>query len=286
MSKRGIFKGAWDAFYEFFFPKSVRWYRYPNKSVKYFRYPSPGSEPINQEMNYFDYKTAYRDSIHNIRYITDLHPQDQSFMTVGHSFSSTIEERLISTGCLDPKNAKDAKAVETAKENYQKEFGVSVDQRFVVDEIKVNDVPLDTREGIAQSLRVFLSKRRDVNAQESYSNNLDDIYIAPSFYHFKTFDYQADDPVLRQARLDLEYYLEEITEKRKNLGEIRVFQGDANFWKILDNSFSTENIRLVQSKVGDTVTELDPNVIERGRHQQEFHRHGTVVFPVKSETIN
>ena len=49
----------------------------------------------------------------------------------------------------------------------------------------------------------------------------------------------ADDPVLRQTRLDLEYYLEDITEKRRNLGEIRNFVGDANFWKILDNSFST-----------------------------------------------
>ena len=38
---------------------------------KYFkiRYPAPGSEPINHELHEVDYKTAYRDSVHNIRHL-------------------------------------------------------------------------------------------------------------------------------------------------------------------------------------------------------------------------
>jgi len=44
-------KHAFDAFYDFFFPKSVRWYRHPDKRVRLHRYPAPGSEPNDQESN-------------------------------------------------------------------------------------------------------------------------------------------------------------------------------------------------------------------------------------------
>lgn len=48
--------------------KSVRWYNLPNPEYRQFRYPSPGSEPIFHSLNDINYKAAYRESAHYIRY--------------------------------------------------------------------------------------------------------------------------------------------------------------------------------------------------------------------------
>ena len=40
----------------------------PKPDIRYPRYPSPASEPINHDDAHIDYKTAFRDSIHMIRY--------------------------------------------------------------------------------------------------------------------------------------------------------------------------------------------------------------------------
>lgn len=58
-------------FKEVFFHPSVRWYTLPNKDVRVNRYPAPGSEPHEKELRQFSYKTAYRDSIHTIRWTND-----------------------------------------------------------------------------------------------------------------------------------------------------------------------------------------------------------------------
>jgi len=59
---------AVDRLWDVVMSPSIRWYRMPKPEIRLPRYPAPGSEPINHEMNHFDYKTAYRDSTHSIRH--------------------------------------------------------------------------------------------------------------------------------------------------------------------------------------------------------------------------
>jgi len=62
-------KTAFNRFKEVFFHPSVRWYKLPNSDVRVNRYPAPANEPHEKALRQTDYKTAYRDSIHTIRYV-------------------------------------------------------------------------------------------------------------------------------------------------------------------------------------------------------------------------
>jgi len=68
-------KKALERFKEVFFYPPVRHYKMPRPDIVIPRYPAPGSEPIDHKENRHDYKTAYRDSIHSIRYDEDIHHQ-------------------------------------------------------------------------------------------------------------------------------------------------------------------------------------------------------------------
>ena len=67
------------------FPKGLQWFRAPKSKYKVWRYPAVGkkyainltkriigSEPTDHDYNKMDYKTAYRDSIYNVRYTEDI----------------------------------------------------------------------------------------------------------------------------------------------------------------------------------------------------------------------
>jgi len=53
----------------------------------------------------------------------------------------------------------------------------------------------DNRESVAHFIRSFISANRDRNADESWLNDLDDIY-KPTIYHFKSYD-MFDEAVFR-----------------------------------------------------------------------------------------
>lgn len=74
-------------------PRSVRRYFLPKANARIYRYPSPGSEPANLEFNQIDYKTAYRDSTHNIRYNVNLHPLTKSYLFMSDPLGETVTEK-------------------------------------------------------------------------------------------------------------------------------------------------------------------------------------------------
>lgn len=67
-----------------------------------------------------------------------------------------------------------------------------------MDEFGYSEKPFlkENRESVADFIRGYVTATRDVNADEAWNNDLNDIYN-PSIYHYKTYDMAADDAVLR-----------------------------------------------------------------------------------------
>ena len=64
------------------------------KNVRYPRYPAPGSEPINHSIHASDYKTAYRDSIHHIRFLETSMDHEARFV-FSDPIGETKPEKLV-----------------------------------------------------------------------------------------------------------------------------------------------------------------------------------------------
>lgn len=107
--------------------KSVRWYRLPDTDYRPYRYPAPGSEPIDHKENRMDYKIAYRDSIHSIRYVRDTKLWNKGYNFIRDPLGETTEEKLIRYKCLDKKEKYDTKEIEEAKKKYEEKIGEKVE---------------------------------------------------------------------------------------------------------------------------------------------------------------
>ena len=77
----------------FVFPIQIRRQRQANSSARYVRYPSPASETHNREENEVDFKTAYRDSVYQIRYPDDLMVPEFDSIVMGDPFGITPVQR-------------------------------------------------------------------------------------------------------------------------------------------------------------------------------------------------
>lgn len=55
----------WNRFVEFSWHPSIAWQRMPQPKHRPYRSPAPGS--ISQKEFKYDYKTSYKESIHNVR---------------------------------------------------------------------------------------------------------------------------------------------------------------------------------------------------------------------------
>lgn len=78
-----------------FFPSALRRYGHTEDKKRIYRFPSIGSEPVtdHRENAYIDYKTAYRDSTHHIRYNVDLHPELNASVFLSDPFGETVPEK-------------------------------------------------------------------------------------------------------------------------------------------------------------------------------------------------
>lgn len=122
----------------------MRWYNLPNPEYRQFRYPSPGSEPIFHSLNDVNYKVAYRESPHHIRYDPEkeIHFEsiylrdplgesiEQKFFIISFAFKIPIFfQRLHKYGYLQKVGNNSAQTIDVAKANYQKNLGESADVR-------------------------------------------------------------------------------------------------------------------------------------------------------------
>ncbi|KRX01721.1 hypothetical protein PPERSA_01591 [Pseudocohnilembus persalinus] len=268
---------------EVIFTPAVRRYKMPNPRVKYVRYPSPASEPINHDENQMDYKTAFRDSIHQIRYHKDLlaDQETESFHYVQDAYGDSVQDKLVKFGFLSRSEAEDPDAVAKAKEQYEQEMGEPVEQIVHYDELGLSDKPItrDNRESVAHFVRSFLTANRDINAEENFNNSLEDVYN-PHIIHFKTLD-MFDEPVYRQLRVDLHYQVELYTQKKEVQGYMPVFKGDPKFWNILDNSFSPEQIKATQNAIKDH-SQDDLGQLALRHNSNEYHGTDRIEYPIRN----
>jgi len=77
-------------------PPAVRRYKYPKPGSRLYRYPSIGSEPVDYERSYVDYKTAYRDSTHHIRHNVDTQKTLETYLYIQDPIGETSNEKFFS----------------------------------------------------------------------------------------------------------------------------------------------------------------------------------------------
>lgn len=65
----------------------------PRGGSRLTRYPSPGNEPVSEGETQLNYKTAYRDSPHHIRYNVDIHPMMNSAVFLADPLGDTATEK-------------------------------------------------------------------------------------------------------------------------------------------------------------------------------------------------
>lgn len=92
------------------------------------------------------------------------------------------------------------------------------------------------------------------NEWENCVHDLNEMYY-PEFLMSRSYDMCADDPVLRQLKLDLDAYIDQYSDLRVEMGKQQVMVGDPSLWQILDNSFNPESVRQLQSSVRDYVSD-------------------------------
>jgi len=261
------FKAAWDRFRYWLLPPSMRRYDAPKPKSRVYRYPSVGSEPANHEFNYIDYKTAYRDSIHHIRHNVDTHKTLEGYLYCQDPITETPEEKLVRCGFLAKDQVKNSEAIQRARKQYEQEIGESVDIRLHHDDFGYSEQPItrENREGLSEYITSLFEGVKHYNATEAWLNDLDDIYKS-HFFIYRSTDMGADDPVYRQLVVELEAQLDEILTNREEMKKFPVFKGDPAYWAILDDSFSAENIKRIQSSVKNFTgyTDLTPVILEEG----------------------
>jgi len=131
---------------------------------------------------------------------------------------------------------------------------------------------------------MFESVRQN-NASEAWLNDLDEVYHA-QFYHLTTFDLASNDPVYRQLVIDFEGQLEDIAARREQIKNFPVYKGDPSYWRILDDSFTEENIRKVQSSVKNYpgLRDFAPVKVGEGQIPPE-QEQSTISIPSKSQYV-
>lgn len=224
-------KKALERFNEIIFNPAIRWYVLPKPHVRRSRYPAPASEPINRDENQIDYKTAFRDSPHNIRYNNEINLSDQSYHAGYDPVGESTAERLVRYGYLKKDQINNSEAIATAAKEFKEKEKRDASNNIIVDEISNSDKPItkENRESVAHHVRQQFEFYREVNAEEVWSSDLNERYN-PEFYFYKTYDMLVDDPVWRQVKLDMEWTFETIADRRESLGYMPTFRGDPNFW--------------------------------------------------------
>jgi hypothetical protein len=285
------YEAALDRFRTWFMHPGIRGYQYKVKGARISRYPAPGSEAPNTSETYIDYKTAYRDSTHNIRFRVDLHPHNKKMVFLVDGLTETIEEKLVRYGYLQPEQKKDVKAVEEAKKRYQEIMEESVDVRVHQDDFGVAEKFRNlNREGMAEYVANLFDGINTQNEREAWLNDLDEVY-KPQLYHLKSLDMASDDPVYRQLVLDFEFQMNSIVDRRMNAKQFPVFKGNPEYWQVLDDSFDEENRRKVQATIKSYVMSIAdslPAVVEEGDRKtikNAHHRIETIPVPIHTNFV-
>jgi hypothetical protein len=278
---------AWDRFRHFVWPPGIWQYRHSQYKARVPRYPAPGSEPVDREFTYIDYKTAYRESTHNIRYHVNLHPHTAKHKYIADPLTETPEEKLIRYGFLTKDNKGDAAAVADAKKKYQELMEEPVEVTLHQDDFGIAG-KVKSRESIAEYIANQFDAISTHNRNtEHWLNDLDEVY-RPQIYHLKSLDLAADDPVYRQLVIDLEYQINEYVEQRLQMKGTPVFKGSADYWHVLDSSFSEENRKKIQATIKTYVASISdtaPAIQEEGKRNKlkdSHHRFDTI--PTLAET--
>lgn len=89
--------------------------------------------------------------------------------------------------------------------------GESADRQIYADDLNLSQNfkhTSDNRDSISHIVRNMFTEIRDHNKSEPCSNDLDEIYN-PHNIELTRLDWTSDDPVFRQLKLDLEWFLEE-----------------------------------------------------------------------------
>lgn len=281
-------KAAWDRFRFWAWPISVRRFYLERPTDRVYRYPAPGSEPVEFEQREIDYKTAYRDSIHNVRYNNELHPLLNSSVFLSDPLGETVTEKLVRFGFLKKGEIKSEEAIAAAKKKYEAEIGESVDVKIHHDGFGIGEQVFLKKnpEAMGEFVNTIFDSVRQNNANEAWLNDLDEVYRA-QFYFLKTFDMCSDDPVYRQLVYDFEGQLEDVAANRLKIKDYPVYKGDPSYWRILDDSFSEENIRKIQSSVKNYAGAKDFTPVHYSEGQVPPQRQNpTVPMPSKTQFVD
>jgi len=268
-------------------PIAVRRYKPPKPGARVYRFPSPGSEPANLEYNEIGYKTAYRDSIHNIRYNVDIHPLLEEWSFISDPLGETATEKLVRYGVLKQSDMKNQEAIDAAKKVYLEKWGESVDVKLHQDDFGIAEslVIKGNTESVSEFVAGLFESTKQTNANEAWMNDLDEVYRA-QFYQLKWFDMLEDDPVYRQLTLDIEGQLLDIMNDRLERKNIPVFKSNPAYWRILDDSFSEENAKKVQASVKNFAGTTDYAPVKVGEGEIPPQRPvPTIPVPHKSQYV-
>ncbi|EGR32906.1 hypothetical protein IMG5_067030 [Ichthyophthirius multifiliis] len=279
-------KKALERLHDIVFQPSIRWYKLPNPDVRRSRYPAPGSEPILESDHYIDYKTCFRDSIHNIRYHKDINPSIAGYESLYDPINQLDTEKLYIYGYLKKEDFNNQEKIQAAIQEFEKKEKRPVSSYVVYDQNFAEDKPVTkgNRESVQHFIREQFEFYREVNASERYTNDVETLY-KPNLWIYKQYDLAADDPVYRQLKLDMERVFEIQAYQRQEEGYQQTFKGDPDFWQVLDSTFDPENIQKVQIAIGDKTTNYDTKDLALYHNKERYHVQGIIQYPIRTNLI-
>lgn len=163
--------------------------------------------------------------------------------------------------------------------------GESADRQIYADDLNLSQNfkhSGDNRDSISHIVRSMFTEIRDQNKSEPCANDLDEIYN-PHNIELTRLDWTADDPVFRQLKLDLEWFLEEENSVKEKKGYTEVFTGDARFWQALDNSNDPSNIQKVQLAIGDRISDLNETSLSLNHNAELYHYYSQLKYPIQTK---
>lgn len=239
-------RNMWSDFKKFMKPEGYKYYEMP-KELK-FRYPAPGSVPRTQEErpNTFkpNWKTPWRDSVHNIRKKPLLENDRYGANAVVYSTENDPIE-------LDPNNPKHAEVLQGPIRNRER---VPDEQTYRRDTF-AKDGRDDTE--YRKKLQELFRSKDIYNAlkEDIIPHNADmyDEYYSPEylwFYERGTLEC-GQDPIMQHTFLSIEDFIENVLGKERiETQEMDMYKGTVKKWQVLDHEqFTDDQIDKVQNAI-------------------------------------
>jgi len=262
-----MLKDAEWAFWDMIAPRSVIWeprrtHLEREDQKRHWMYPSTASEPENKFDSFTDFRTAFKESMYNVRHAESHVKMADTFQISHLPLNQSRSDYLVSMGVLKEEEKNDETAFQNACDEYYKTTGYMLDRRYHV--VKGEEVQNqfagelympESLEGKRARVRGLWEANRITmgKIQENHRIQVKELFSSlENYYEQKTWDMCDNHPRYRQGYLDCYYLYDDIEKKWANQKKLTLYKGSVKKWSVLDDSHSLDNRTTLQKHVGDS----------------------------------